>query len=146
MSMRHLRRWRVGWCMGSNKILVSIFNEEKMMVEGKEISPLQFTSKLLINEWKLGETEEELTVMKVILHGEGKTISYELLDYYDAATQTSSMARTTGYTCTAAVNLLAKQMITKKGVFPPELIGADKTCFDFVLNYLKARGINWKTK
>ena len=122
------------------------FNEEKMMVEGKEISPLQFTSKLLINEWKLGETEEELTVMKVILHGEGKTISYELLDYYDAATQTSSMARTTGYTCTAAVNLLAKQMITKKGVFPPELIGADKTCFDFVLNYLKARGINWKTK
>lgn len=122
------------------------FSEEKITVEGKEISPLQFTSKLLINEWKLGETEEELTVMKVILHGEGKTITYELLDYYDAATQTSSMARTTGYTCTAAVNLLAKQMITKKGVFPPELIGDDKTCFDFVLNYLLERQVNWIKK
>lgn len=122
------------------------FSEEKISVADKEISPLQFTSKLLINEWKLGETEEELTVMKVILHGEGKTITYDLLDYYDAATQTSSMARTTGYTCTAVVNLLAKQLVTKKGVFPPELIGDDKTCFDFVLNYLKARSVQWKAK
>ena len=122
------------------------FNEEKITVAGKEISPLQFTSQLLINEWKQGETEEELTVMKVILQGEGKTIEYSLLDYYDAATQTSSMARTTGYTCTAAVNLLAKQLITKKGVLPPELIGDDKTCFDFVMNYLKTRSVEWKTK
>lgn len=122
------------------------FSEEKIVVDEKALTPLQFTSKLLINEWKLGETEEELTVMKVILHGEGKTITYELLDYYDAATQTSSMARTTGYTCTAVVNLLAKQLVIKKGVFPPELIGDDKTCFDFVLNYLKARSVQWKAK
>ncbi|MEQ1797747.1 MAG: saccharopine dehydrogenase C-terminal domain-containing protein [Lacibacter sp.] len=122
------------------------FSEEKINVDGKEISPLQFTSKLLITEWKLGETEEELTVMKVIIHGEGKTIEYNLLDYYDRATQISSMARTTGYTCSAAVNLLAKKMVTKKGVFPPELIGDDKACFDFVLNYLKERGVIWKKK
>lgn len=122
------------------------FSEEKISVADKEISPLQFTSKLLINEWKLGETEEELTVMKVILHGEGKTITYDLLDYYDKATQTSSMARTTGYTCTAAVHLIAKKMVTKKGVFPPELIGDDKICFDFVLNHLQARSVQWKKK
>ncbi|MEJ8841970.1 saccharopine dehydrogenase C-terminal domain-containing protein [Lacibacter sp. H375] len=122
------------------------FSEEKIMVDGKELSPLQFTSKLLINEWKLGETEEELTVMKVILHGEGKTIEYNLLDKYDTATQTSSMARTTGYTCTAAVHLLAKNMVTKKGVFPPELLGDDKRCFDFVLSYLQDRGVCWVKK
>ncbi len=122
------------------------FGEEKITLADKEISPLQFTSKLLINEWKLGETEEELTVMKVILHGEGKTITYDLLDYYDKATQTSSMARTTGYTCTAAVHLIAKKLVTKKGVFPPELIGDDKICFDFVLNHLQARSVQWKMK
>ena len=99
-----------------------------------------------MNEWKLGETEEDLTVMKVVLHGEGKTIEYHLLDYYDAASQTSSMARTTGYTCTASVNLLAKNLFTKKGVFPPELIGDDKACFDFVFSYLKERSVNWKRK
>jgi saccharopine dehydrogenase-like NADP-dependent oxidoreductase len=122
------------------------FSEEKIIVDGKEISPLQFTSKLLINEWKLGETEEELTVMKVLLHGEGKTIEYNLLDKFDTATQTSSMARTTGYTCTAAVHLLVNNMVTKKGVFPPELLGDDKNCFDFVLNYLLERNVNWVKK
>ena len=131
------------------------FSEEKITVDarpddqvgrGKEIAPLALTSKLLINEWKLGETEEELTVMKVILHGDGKTIEYNLLDKYDTGTQVSSMARTTGYACTAAVHLLARNMVTKKGVFPPELLGDDKNCFDFVLNYLQHRNVNWVKK
>lgn len=122
------------------------FSEEKMIVDGKEVSPLQLTSRLLINQWKLGETEEELTVMKVILHAEGQTVEYNLLDKFDATTQTSSMARTTGYTCTAAVHLLANNMVTKKGVFPPELLGDDKNCFDFVLNYLRERKVNWIKK
>ena len=120
------------------------FSEEKIIVADKELSPLQFTSKLLINEWKLGETEEELTVMKVLLHSGGKTIEYNLLDKYDTATQVSSMARTTGYTCTAAVHLLAKHMVSKIGVFPPELLGDVKSCFDFVLNYLAERHVNWR--
>ena len=54
------------------------------------------------------------------------------------------MARTTGYTCTAAVNLIAKKLFTEKGVFPPELVGKDKKCFDFVMNYLKERNVNWR--
>nr|WP_294902943.1 saccharopine dehydrogenase C-terminal domain-containing protein [uncultured Lacibacter sp.] len=122
------------------------FSEEKRMVKGMEVSPLQVTSQLLIDQWKLGETEEELTVMKVLVHGEGKTVEYHLLDVYDKATQVSSMARTTGYTCTAAVHLLAQQLFTDKGVFPPELIGHRKDCFDFVLSYLQQRGIQWKKK
>jgi lysine 6-dehydrogenase len=122
------------------------FSSEPRIVNGNELSPLQLTSQLLIDQWKLGETEEELTVMKVLLHGEGSTIEYNLLDKYDEATQTSSMARTTGYTCTAAVNLLLNGMITKKGVFPPELLGDDKDCFDFVLKYLEERGVQWNKK
>jgi saccharopine dehydrogenase-like NADP-dependent oxidoreductase len=54
------------------------------------------------------------------------------------------MARTTGYTCAAAVNLVIKGLFSKKGVFPPELVGKDKTCFDFVLKYLADRKVNWK--
>lgn len=122
------------------------FSKEKINVDGQEIIPLDFTSKILINEWKLMEDEEELTIMKVVLHGEGKTVEYNLLDYYDRATQTSSMARTTGYTCTASVNLLVNKLFTKKGVFPPELIGDDPSCFDFVMNYLKKRSVIWKKK
>jgi saccharopine dehydrogenase-like NADP-dependent oxidoreductase len=118
------------------------FDTLPMHINNADISPLEFTSRLLVNEWKSEPEEEEFTVMKVIIKGEGKTIEYNLLDRYDAATQTSSMARTTGYTCTAAVNLLAKKLFTGKGVFPPELVGKNKPCFDFVMKYLKERGVD----
>ncbi|HYJ65546.1 MAG TPA: saccharopine dehydrogenase C-terminal domain-containing protein, partial [Parafilimonas sp.] len=122
------------------------FDTEKININGTEISPLQFTSKILFNEWKLGEEEEELTVMKVILKSAQKTIEYDLLDRYDALTKVSSMSRTTGYTCTASANLIAKNLFNEKGVFPPELVGKYKACFDFVMNYLKERNVIWKKK
>jgi lysine 6-dehydrogenase len=120
------------------------FDTSPLRMNDADISPLEFTSKLLVNEWKLGTEEEEFTVMKVIVKGKNKKIEYNLLDRYDPTTKTSSMARTTGYTCTAAVNLVTKKLFNEKGVFPPELVGKDKTCFDFVMNYLKERNINWK--
>lgn len=129
----------------------NFFSEKEIEVDGRKISPLKVTSQILFNEWKLGLEEEELTVMKVVLHGEnlptgqaGKKVEWNLLDYYDKQTKISSMARTTGYTCTAAVNLIAKELFTEKGVFPPELVGRDKTCFDFVMEYLKERNVIWK--
>jgi len=124
------------------------FSDAPILINGVEITPLQFTSKILFHEWKLGETEEELTVMQVIVEGEKegkqKRIQYDMLDRYDEKTQTSSMSRTTGYTCTAAVNLIAQKIFTEKGVFPPELVGRSKNCFDFVFRYLEERGVMWK--
>jgi saccharopine dehydrogenase-like NADP-dependent oxidoreductase len=122
------------------------FSERPIDVSGIKISPLKVTSQILFNEWKLGLEEEELTVMKVILHCENKKTEWSLLDYYDKQTKISSMARTTGYTCTAAVNLIAQNLFSEKGIYPPELVGKNKICFEFVLGYLKERGINWKSK
>jgi saccharopine dehydrogenase-like NADP-dependent oxidoreductase len=124
------------------------FETTPLRIEEVDISPLDFTSRLLVNQWKLGPEEEEFTVMKVIVKGEKngkrKTIEYNLLDRYDPATKTSSMARTTGYTCSAAVNLIAKNLFNEKGIFPPELVGKDKNCFEFIINYLKERNVNLK--
>jgi saccharopine dehydrogenase-like NADP-dependent oxidoreductase len=117
-----------------------------LRVEEADVIPLDFTSKLLVDQWKLEPGEEEFTVMKVIIRGNNQTIEYDLLDRYDTATKTSSMARTTGYTCTAAVNLIAKKLFNEKGVFPPELVGRDRKCFDFVMNYLKDRNVNWSER
>src|SRR6187401_208659 len=126
------------------------FSERSIDVDGTMISPLKVTSQILFNEWKLGLEEEELTVMKVKLigkeNGEDKTVEWSLLDHYDDETKTSSMARTTGYTCTAAVNLIAQDLFNEKGVFPPELVGKHKECFDFIIEYLKERKVNWVKK
>jgi len=119
------------------------FSEESIQVGDHKISPLQFTSRILFKEWKLGEEEEELTVMKVILHGEGKTVTYSMLDRYDSVTRISSMSRSTGYVATATVNMLGADLFEEKGVFPPELVGRHKPCFDYVLAYLAERNVMW---
>ena len=123
------------------------FDTTPIRVKDASISPLEFTSQILIKDWKLQPGDEEFTVMKVIVGGEkdGSPMSvvYDLYDEYDPTTGTSSMSRTTGYTCTAAVNLLVNGLFTEKGVFPPELVGKYKACFDFVITYLAERGVNW---
>lgn len=123
------------------------FKTEPVQINGQSISPLQFTSKILFDNWKLEKNEEELTIMKVLVQGnkDGKeqSIIYTMLDGFDKKTGISSMSRTTGYTCTAAAHLIAEGMFNKKGVFPPELVGGDQACFDFVIDYLAQRNVNW---
>lgn len=124
------------------------FDKEKISCHGTDISPLEFSSAILFRQWKLGEEEEEFTIMQIkisgIQDGKQKTIVYDLYDEYDPATKTSSMARTTGYTCTAAVNLLINNLFREKGVFPPELIGRNEDCFIFILKYLEERNVVYK--
>ena len=124
------------------------FDEAEIDIEGNKISPLAFTSKILFNEWKLGEKEEEITVMRVTLKGKNEKgeieeIVYDLYDTYCTETNTSSMARTTGYTATAAANLFLDGLFTQKGVFPPELVGKNEKCFDYFIEYLKERDIEY---
>lgn len=124
------------------------FKTEKVNVDGQAVSPLAFTSRILFDEWKLGETEEEITVMRVTLrgvNGQGEKIKveYNLYDQYDPQTQTSSMARTTGYTATAAANMFMEGLFSEKGVFPPELIGKYEPCFNYILEYLADRQVRY---
>ncbi len=53
------------------------------------------------------------------------------------------MARTTGYTCTAAVNLVMDNKFTRKGICPPEYLGEEESDFHFVVDYLAKRGVNY---
>ncbi len=124
------------------------FGTEKIEINGTKISPIDFTNKILFKEWFLEDTEEELTVMKITIKGidskgESKKITYHLHDEFCKETQTSSMARTTGYTATAAAGLILNDLFNEKGVFPPELVGKHKVCYDFVLGYLKERGVTY---
>ena len=122
-------------------IKAGFLRTDKINFKGQEIAPLEFTSALLFDQWKLGPEEAEFTLMTIEIKGEGKIIRYELYDEYDAASQTSSMSRTTGYTCTAAIHLLINKLFTATGVFPPELVGKDETCFNFIIQYLQERNI-----
>lgn len=123
------------------------FSQEEIAVNGSKIRPLDLTAKLLFPKWKLKEGEVDITVLQVIIAGkkEGKDVRYiyDLFDKYDPATKTTSMARTTGYTATVAVRMLAKGLFDRKGICPPEYIGKHKECVDFMLAGLEKRGITY---
>jgi saccharopine dehydrogenase-like NADP-dependent oxidoreductase len=131
------------------------FDEGKININGTSISPLEFSSAVLFKQWKLEAEEEEFTVMQIKISGKefkaegshttsGKNITYTLYDEYDHETKTSSMARTTGYTCAAAVHLLMNNLVPEKGILPPELIGKNENCFHFILDYLSKRNVVYK--
>ena len=116
---------------------------------GARVTPMELTTRLLLDAWRQGPGDEDLTAMKVTadgVDGAGNPIkrAWDLLDHYDRDTRTSSMARTTGYSCTAGVRLLTGGLWTRQGVCPPEVVGRDQGCFDFVLAELAKRGVIFK--
>ncbi len=121
------------------------FQTEEIEIDGKQIRPVDLTSHLLISKWKLEDDEPEFTVMKIIISGieNSKKVKYiyELFDKFDEETQTSSMARTTGYSCTSAVELVLNGDYTEKGLFPPEFLGAKNGCLKKMLAYQEDRNI-----
>ncbi|MEO5673058.1 MAG: saccharopine dehydrogenase C-terminal domain-containing protein [Chitinophagales bacterium] len=127
---------------------MGMFSEEEISVRGQMVKPAEFTGALFFPKWKYEPGEEEFTVMRIIIEGvEVETpvrYQYDLFDRYDRQTKTSSMERTTGYTCTAAANLVLDGWYSQKGISPPEFLGREEKNFHYILNYLKQRKVNFK--
>ena len=54
------------------------------------------------------------------------------------------MARTTGYTATVAARMMAEGLFTRKGICPPEFVGQQPECVDFMLKGMEERGIVYR--
>jgi saccharopine dehydrogenase-like NADP-dependent oxidoreductase len=122
------------------------FSNDEMDVDGNRIKPMALTSRLLFDQWQLQEGEVDFTVMKVQLDGlkDGKRTqyTYNLYDRYDEATRTTSMARTTGYTCSIVARQIVKGLFKQKGVCPPEFIGRTDGCYEDLLKEYEKRIIH----
>lgn len=122
------------------------FSDDEVQAASGLVRPRDVTEALLFRAWQFDEGEPDLTVARITVEGregDGRVRhTWNLLDYYDPDTELSSMARTTGFTCTAMVRLVADGMWTEPGVAPAEAVGRREDCFDFVLAHLEARGIH----
>jgi len=125
-----------------------MFGEQEIDVNGTKIRPIDLTAKLLFPMWELKPGEVDITVLQVIVEGEkdGRAVRYvyDMLDRYDPATGTHSMARTTGYAATMAIRMLAAKLYDRKGISPPEFVGKDEKCVAFMLKGLGERGLNYR--
>ena len=122
-----------------------LLSEEEVTIAGATVRPRDVTARALVAAWHLEDGEEDVTAMRVAAEGErgGRPVrwSADLVDRYDAAGRVTSMARTTGYTCTAAIRLLASGGWREPGIAPPELLGREAACYDLILADLARHGI-----
>jgi len=128
---------------------LGFFNKKKTInIDDIKISPLEYTSKILFSKWQLKEGEADITIFKSIIKGfkDGKKSKYsiELFDKYCPKTNITSMARTTGYTASIALRMIADGLYSYKGISPPEYMGKKPDCMKYLLDELKKRGVNWK--
>jgi lysine 6-dehydrogenase len=114
---------------------------EPVTVDGMSVRPIDVAAALLFPKWKLEQGEPEFTIMEVVVKTSVDTHTYRLYDTTDTATGFSSMARTTGYTATAAARLVLAGAFSRPGICPPEYVGAQPGCFDRILADLAERGV-----
>ena len=131
-------------CVEYIKVLreTGFFSKEEIEVNGIKIKPIDVTAKLLFPIWKMNEEDRDFTVMKIIIKGSEKNnitkYEYNLFDRFQ--NDTLSMARTTGFTCSAAVKLILEKEYKKVGISPPEFLGDHMR---FFMNYLSARNVKY---
>jgi len=151
-TMRHIpnmieKTLRYPGCVEYLKVLreSGFFSYDEIEVKGQKVRPIDVTSKLLFPKWEMKEGDKDFTIMRIIIKGKengNDTIyRYDLLDRFQ--NNTISMARTTGFTCTAVVNLVLNGNYNRKGISPPEYLGEH---FTFVKKYLEERSVFYKVK
>jgi len=124
---------------------VGLFDQKKIEVKGKSIRPIDLTAKLMFPFWSPKKGEKDFTLLEVYIKGESdnkKTSHhYFVFDSYDPVEENSSMARTTGFTCCAAARFLLDHKYDRKGICPPEYLGENESCYNYIISYLSQKGI-----
>ncbi len=129
-------------------IEAGFLNTEEIEVKGKKIKPIELTHKLLLDHWMFVEGDEDHTIMKIVIEGmkDDKKLryTYDMFDKYDREKSILSIARTTGYTCTAVAQTILEGKFKEKGIIPPELLGKHSEVYHQVIEYLRKRNVIFK--
>src|SRR5437588_11722149 len=93
--------------------VLRFFDNKGVQVNGLAITPRKLSIALLKGGMSLGRPED-LLALRVEVEGKlGKKalISYRILDYYDARSKLSAMARPTAYPCSSVVLLVGQKQL-----------------------------------
>jgi lysine 6-dehydrogenase len=127
---------------------LGLFSREPIRVQSQLVRPLNVTSALLFPHWTYDEGEEDFTVMRVIVEGtrsnQHHRLTWDMLDFFDRTTNTTSMARTTAFPCTILARTLLERGAYEPGVIVAEMIGRDAQRTQHVLGELERRGVRFR--
>ena len=112
---------------------------EPVEIKGNSVVPRDLLIKILDTKLRkpLGE---DLVVMRVViagvLDGLPRTVTYEMIDYYDRDQEITAMMRTTGYSLAATAYMQSAGLIPKGAHTPSECVPTE-----MYIQQLAERGI-----
>ena len=114
---------------------------------GARVSPRGLLTTLLDKKLAMHQGDKDMTLMRVSVRGKKKKgdratriHQYEMVDKFEVATQTTSMARTTAFPCSTVGQMMLEGKITERGFIPPELAIKDER-FDEFVSALERKGL-----
>lgn len=131
---------------------LGLFSERPVNLKttGARVSPRALLTTLFDKKLAMHQGDKDMTLMRVSVKGRKKKgdhttriNQYVMIDRFDAATQTTSMARTTAFPCGSVAQMLLEGKITERGFTPPELAIKDER-FDEFISKLELKGLNIK--
>lgn len=126
---------------------VGLLGEGSVETEEGTVSLPALLKAVFAPAWEYEEGEEDLTVMRIVVEGreDGAEVrhTWDLVDTYDAATATTSMARTTAFPCALMARELALGGFQRPGVVTPEQVADEPGLVDRILAGLAERGVRY---
>ena len=123
---------------------LGFFEEKPLQTRDCLVSPREVTAKLFERELKKKDVPD-IVVMRIQVSGteDGKryTFTYNVFESSDKKRQVTAMARTTAYTTSVAAQLIANDMVSGKGVVPPEKLGMREKVYNEFLRMMRERKI-----
>jgi lysine 6-dehydrogenase len=124
---------------------LGLFSNSPITINGTTITPRSITQHLLRKTLTRPDIQDILT-MHIKMHGhrgqQQQHYSCYLQTQYDETQGLTAMARTTAYTASIIVQLVANSDIRLRGVVPPERLGMLEPIFNKIMTGLKDRHIN----
>lgn len=117
---------------------LGLTSSKERIIQGCKLSPRSMLQTLL-NE-KLSFKDKDVVLLKVILEGKRKTITYELVDYEKK--NLTAMMRCTGFSTATIAEMIMEGTITNRGVLKHELDIPPKPMIDS----LRKKGLDIKEK
>ena len=151
LSAKRMREKTLRYPGHADKIRVlkdsGFFATDKILLNGVQVSPREFSSKILFPLWKLEAEEDDITIMRVEVSGRRAEKlfrqRFELCEKNDRSCGLSAMARTTGFTAAATLLGLLQGLGPASGLILPEAIGADQKFMKQIEVHLGRRSISW---
>jgi lysine 6-dehydrogenase len=97
---------------------LGLCSSEPLTVDGATVRPRRVLGDLLVRN--LPHDEPDYVLVRVSFVGDGRQLTYDIIDAYDPETGLSAMMRTTAFPASIVALMMARGQTTSKGALPQE--------------------------